>query len=315
MLCSGAHSIDSGEPDVRSALASEAKTCLVVALLTMLAPTMNAAAQGTPQATSRPPLPLTLVDPGPIGAATTTALFAQVAIGGGYTTLFTFLNTGGTPVEGNLILTGDNGNPMNATLTSPSAVPQFSVSNDRVLASSIPLTIPPGGARFIAAAPVSAGDPARNGWARVESSGGTLGGVATFQLSNAAGLQTIAGVLSGDALDSATIPVDNDDTGQGRFTGYAVANTGTEDIQVKIVVVDDTGKPVETLNLTQLNPLRPGRQIARFLHQDSPSRVKFKGSMVLIGQGGKKFAVVALVLNQGLFTAIPVIPGKAPSIN
>jgi hypothetical protein len=37
--------------------------------------------------------------------------------------------------------------------------------------------------------------------------------------------------------------------------------------------------------------------------------------MVLIGQGGNTFVVVALVLNQGLFTAIPVIPEKAPAIN
>ena len=104
---------------MRSALASETKIRLIVALLTILTPAVSAAAQGMPQSRSRPPLALTLVDPGPVGAATTTALFAQVAIGGGYTTLFTFLNTGGTSVEGNLILTSDDGTAMNATLTSP----------------------------------------------------------------------------------------------------------------------------------------------------------------------------------------------------
>jgi hypothetical protein len=36
--------------------------------------------------------------------------------------------------------------------------------------------------------------------------------------------------------------------------------------------------------------------------------------MVLIGQAGKKFVVVALVQNEGLYTAIPVIPSKAPNV-
>lgn len=264
-----------------------------------------------------PPMRMSLIGPVTIGAATTTALFAHVAIGGGYTTVFTFLNTGGTPVDGTLILTrGDDGTPMIASLTAPPINPQISASDDRIVASSIPINIPPDGTRFITAAPVNPSDTIKTGWARVESSGGTLGGVATFQLSNAAGLQAIAGVLAADTVDSVTIPVDNDDTGQGRFTGYAVANPGSDNINIKIVVVNDSGSPVEPLNLTQLNPLAPGRQIARFLHEDySPSRSKFKGSMVLIAQGGKKFSVVALVLNQGLLTAIPVIPGRAPSIN
>jgi hypothetical protein len=36
--------------------------------------------------------------------------------------------------------------------------------------------------------------------------------------------------------------------------------------------------------------------------------------MVLVGQGGKTFAVVALAQNQGLVTVIPVIPSKAPQV-
>jgi hypothetical protein len=43
-----------------------------------------------------------------------------------------------------------------------------------------------------------------------------------------------------------------------------------------------------------------------------PARLKFRGSMVLEGQSGKKFSIVALVQSQGLLTAIPVIPEKSP---
>jgi hypothetical protein len=72
---------------------------------------------------------------------------------------------------------------------------------------------------------------------------------------------------------------------------------------------------VQTLFLSQLNALWPSNQVVRFLHQDAPQRLKFRGSMVLIASPGQKFCVVALVQNQGQFTAIPVIPAKAPNIN
>ena len=34
----------------------------------------------------------------------------------------------------------------------------------------------------------------------------------------------------------------------------------------------------------------------------------------MIEQSGKPFSIVALVLNHGLFTAVPVIPSRAPGI-
>jgi hypothetical protein len=36
--------------------------------------------------------------------------------------------------------------------------------------------------------------------------------------------------------------------------------------------------------------------------------------MVLVSKGGKGFVAVALVENQGLFTAIPVLPTKSPTV-
>ena len=248
-------------------------------------------------------------------AAGGTNLFSQVAIGGGFATVFTFLNTGSTSVTGNLILTAEDGNPLDATLSAPSVVPKLSDEGDRVLASSLSITVPPGGARFMTATSPNPSDPnVRSGWARMETAGGVLGGVATFQFTSGGVLRTIAGVISSDAVPYATIPIDNDDS-QLRFTGYAVANQGKDNINIKIVLVNQDGTVAETASPALLNPLGPGKKIARFLHQDLPARVRFRGSMVLISQDGKKFAVVALVQNQGLFTAIPVIPAKAPHIN
>ena len=273
-----------------------------------LCPGMTFAAQGgVSLPVGTPPVRMLLTDPGPIGLNTTTALFSQVAIGGGYQTVFTLLNTGGTDLTGVLILTAGNGSPMTATFTAPPAAPatgdSFSIG-----------PIHSGGTQFITASPVNPSEATVTGWGRVESSGGTLGGVGTFAFSQGGKLTTVAGVLAGTFLNVATIPLDNNGA-QNRFTGYAIANPSTANINVKIDVVDVNGHVVQTLNLPQLNPLGPRQQVARFLHQDVPSLLTFQGSMVLIAQTGEAFSVVALVLDQGLITAVPVIPSKAPGIN
>jgi hypothetical protein len=234
---------------------------------------------------------------------TVTALFAHVAVGGGYTTTFTLLNTGSTTLTGNLILTKQDGTPLSAAFSGP--------SNFQATASSVPLTIPIGGTQFWVASGVGANPPTTVGWARVESTGGTLGGVATFQYAPGGVLKAIAGVLAADAVQYATIPVD--DNYPDRTTGYAVANpSSTDTLNIKVQTVKADGTAGATLGAITLGP---GKQIATFLWQDPAASKQFQGSVVLIEQNGKKFSVVALVENQGLDTAIPVIPAKAPSIN
>ena len=245
-----------------------------------------------------------LVEPGPIPAGNTTALFAHLAIGGGFTTTFTLLNTGSTALTGTLILTGQDGIPLAASLASGSVH-----SNG----STIEVNIPPGGIQFVTASPLGQSVPTA-GWARVESSGGTLGGVATFQLVSGGTLLTIAGVLASDLVTAATIPLDDDvPPPANRYTGYAVANPSSIDtIRIKVQTVDADGIPNAALTPITLGP---GEQVATFVFQDPAASRQFQGSVVLIGEGGKSFAVVALVQNQGLYTAIPVIPTKAPHIS
>jgi hypothetical protein len=269
------------------------------------------AAQG-----QRPPLQMTLVDPGPIGAETTTNIyFPQVSVGGGYTTVFTLINTGATTTNGTLFLTDQSGAPFSVNLTAASVAPAAD-SIDRLEATGSSFSIgpiAPGGTKFFTAAALGSSDPTKSGWARVENTGGSLGGVGTFQLTEGGILKTIAGVLASQTVAVATIPVDDDRrTGQDRFTGYAVANVGSSSITIKAVVVRDTGATDTTFTIQ----LAGSNQTARFLFQDVTSLpTQFKGSLVLIGQSGAQFSVVALVLNQGLFTAIPVIPEKSSTIN
>jgi hypothetical protein len=93
-----------------------------------------------------------------------------------------------------------------------------------------------------------------------------------------------------------------------------VANYGSENINIRIVVLDENGNITDTIAPQELNPLGPQHQTARYLDQYDSAKRNFRGSMVLIAEGGKRFLVVALAQNKGLYTAIPVIPGKAPNI-
>ncbi len=235
------------------------------------------------------------------GTAATTALFGHVAIGQGYTTVFSLFNTGSDGVIGNLILTGQDGLPLRANLSSSDGT--------TAVGSSIALHISPGGATFVTATPLSGGDSTKTGWARVESSGGKLGGVATFQYAPGGPLLTIAGVPSSTMVSSATIPV-NDDVNSGRVTGYAVGNPGSSRVTIKVMEVSRDGASVTTLSPIDL---APGQQIAKFLYQDPLAKSQLQGSAVLIGESGATFTIVALVMVQGasgpLFTTIPVAEG------
>ena len=80
--------------------------------------------------------------------------------------------------------------------------------------------------------------------------------------------------------------------------------------------IDFTGG-VGCLNVGHANPRvveAVQEQAAKFLHEYLPGRLKFRGSAVLIARGGKKFSVVALLSNQGLLTAIPVVAEKASNV-
>lgn len=230
----------------------------------------------------------------------TTAVFPQVAIGGGFSTVFALMNTGAAATSGGLVFTSQQGTPLSVRIEGTGT------------GSSFPVSVAPGGIQLLTAGPVSPADSTKSGWARVESSGGSVGGVATFQFTEGGVLKTAAGVLASLPVDVATIPVDNDDS-QNRFTGFAVANTGSEDILVRVYLLSEQGTVLENVSPAALSPLGPGKQVAIFLHEIASSRLKFRGSMVVTA-GGKKFAAVALVLNQGLLTAVPVIAEKPPGV-
>jgi sugar lactone lactonase YvrE len=224
--------------------------------------------------------------------------FPHVAVGGSWATSFTLSNTSANAISGNLIITDAQGNP-------------FTVNSSSMgIGSSFPISMPSGGAAFLTVHSLSPNDPQKSGWAKVESWGGSLNGVATFfQSVSQETIQNAAGVPASQPTQFATIPVD-ENASLSRFTAYGIANPTNQIMAVKLALVDSNGILVDDTKSITLNPRE---QVARYLNQDF-QRSTFQGSLVLRAQGGGTFVMVALIQNQQLFTAIPVTPEKAPNI-
>ena len=240
------------------------------------------------------------------GIGSLDTFFPQVAVGGGYTTLFTITNTGSTTATGSLILLDQQGSLMsvNGTLTDSSGITQPALPGD-----SFPITVPSGGTIFLSTTGLDVDSPIRTGWAKLASSGGLLTGVATYELVADSTMQYRVGVLQALSTQYATIPVDNDSS-QDKQIVYAIANPNKAIITVKLALMGQDGTVVDdTVAIT----LEPGQQIAQYMSQ-SLARTNFKGSLVLRGQAGVSFVAIALSAKQGLFTVIPLVSGRAPGV-
>jgi len=129
------------------------------------------------------------------------------------------------------------------------------------------------------------------GWARMESTGKSIGGVSTFQFAPGGTVQTVAGVLGSQLVSTATIPVD-DDVSQSRFAGYAVSNSSDSSITINVVEISADGNTITPQTSITLDS---GKQTVAFFLQDPKAAQMFRGSAVLTGQGGSTFSVVVLV--------------------
>jgi hypothetical protein len=233
-----------------------------------------------------------------------TVYFPQVVAGGGYTTIFTITNTGSTTASGIVTLTDQQASPftVNGTLTDASGTKQPTTTG-----SYFSFTVPSGGTIFLS---VTTSSATAAGWAEIDSTGGTLTAVATYDYTVGSVVQLIVGVLQTQPLQYMTFPVNNDTTKQ-LDTVYGIANPGSQPISVKLALVGQDGTMVADITKT----LNPGTQIATYLYQTFFSGpTNFKGSLVLRGQNGATFVAVALNYKQNLLTVIPLISGKAPGV-
>jgi hypothetical protein len=236
-------------------------------------------------------------------ASSASSFFPQVAVGGGYSTIFTITNTGAGAASGTVTLTDQQANPfsVNGALTD-----SFGITQPATAGSSFPFAVPSGGTIFLS---VTTGSAAKAGWANISSTGGTLTAVATYDDTVGSVVQSIVGVPQAQPLQYMTFPVDNDTANQ-LDTVYGIANPGTQPISVKLALVGQDGTVIDAITKN----LNPGTQIATYLKQDFSGRTNFKGSLVLMGQNGATFVAVALQYKQNFLTVIPLISGKAPGV-
>jgi sugar lactone lactonase YvrE len=232
--------------------------------------------------------------------------FAQLVVGGGYSTSFSFTNTGSTAQSGNLTFRDQQGTSFNVSAT---IVDLLGITSSIPNTSTVPLTIPSGGTVFVKAEGVTAGSSAKAGWARLEANGESLSGVATYEYVVGDTLYTMVGVLHSRPLTYATIPVDNDDS-QSKQAALAIANPSDQSISVRLALVAQNGNLVEDFLLPSIGPRE---QVAQYLY-DWTNRHDFKGSLIVRGVNGATFVAVPLCDKQSVLTALPLISGKAPGL-
>jgi len=236
-----------------------------------------------------------------LGYVGTEAIYlAQVVLGGGFESIFTLVNTGSQTATGALTLTARDG-----TQTLGQHAP------DPSSPTAYPIRMVPGASQTIMIPAVS--ESPSVGWARIESTGGSVSGYATYRYAEGGGLRTAVAVAATRPMESAAIPLD-DDASAGRYTGFAVANPLDLDLRIRLLFVDENGIVVQTLSPEELNPLGPHRQVARFFHEYPAAGRPLRGSVVLQSIAGHPFVAVALVENQGLYTAIPVVGNNVSAV-
>lgn len=225
-----------------------------------------------------------------------TTFFPQIAAGGGYETAIALVNTQPAPATALLTFTDANGFPLNLPLQGGGSQPY-----------RMTFELPPR-ARVTVVAGCDQGSPLTRGWARIDACPWALHGVAAYRSMDEKGIKEIVAVLDSSEVGAATVLVDSDDR-EARYTGLAVANPGDTDIRINLHVVRPDGSLDRILAPPELNPLRPGTQIARFLHEFDPELIRFQGSLILSTADGGRFTVVALMEDRGHYAAVPVIPG------
>jgi hypothetical protein len=223
------------------------------------------------------------------------AYFPQVAVGGGWSTVFAVINTGAVGSTGNLIIRDPEGNPLtiDGELTD-----SFGTTHQAQAASSFSFDVPSGGTVFLSA---TAAGGIQTGWAQLVGPQDSLSGMVTYEYAGGASAKCFVSVPQSKPVQSAMIPVDMD-ISSGTLPAYAIMNPNNQAVSVNLVLRAQDGTVVDdSITIS----LRPGEQIARYLVQDLEFE-KFRGSLIFRSKDGQTFVAFALLDKQGMLTPIPL---------
>ena len=221
--------------------------------------------------------------------------FPQIVFGGGYSTTLVLMNRGTTNVSGSFQLFGQN----SASLM------------------NVPVNVPAGGSTRLTVP--DTGTSGTSSWGMVDAGEGTVHGVAVFESRLNGALLTTAGVFGVEAGNGFTVPVDVAGNGIAANTAIAVANVNPNSsvtLVLQLISESGSGSPSVTSNDARFIALAPGQQRAEFVTTLWPNLAAgFKGTLAVgvmdKAQQPNSLVLTALSWNDGLFSAIPVIPGPS----
>jgi hypothetical protein len=226
--------------------------------------------------------------------ATNTLVFPQF-VNGPDVSVITLINPSATAiVTGTLSFFNQNGTPRSAQIDTLGAV------------STIPVTIPPKGTVSFSTTSVTGQDV--SGMARFDSDN-AAGGVVRFLFNGSQ-----VGVLSASPQSSGTLLLN---TSGGNDTGVAIANPGTDPINVHLSYINASGQTVEQLDPAELNPLAPNAQVAEFV-----SNFGFKntgnqngGTILIQAQGSGQFSALGLLIKNFQLASTALLRGPGANAN
>jgi pro-kumamolisin-like protein/subtilase family protein/all-beta uncharacterized protein len=208
---------------------------------------------------------------------------AHIASGGGWQTLITLVNTGGSPAPAQLNFLDEQGNPM----VLPLLFPQTGVVNTT---SSVSQTLAAGASLLIQ----TQGVAAQVGSARLTTAG-AVSGFAIFQKS---GQEAVVPLAAG-APSSITLAFDNTN---GLANGVALANGSASPVVVPVTLYDETGA---TLGTSSIN-LPANGHVSFIVKNQFPMAANIRGSLVFSSSS----PIAALGIRaaaSGAYTSIPAM--------
>ena len=230
----------------------------------------------------------------PLTAESGGGTMPQIASGGGWTTTVTLVNTGAAAATASLHVFDSNG----AALPLAWNAPQHPGDSPGT-SSMLQRTLQPGEA-WVVETTGPDWEPAKTGWARLNSTGG-VGGFAVFK-------QQI-----GDAVQEAVVPVEPGvakryavwfDNRDGYSTGIAIANLTASARTFAVVVRDETGLEVGSESVA----LGPHGHTSFSLETRFMSTVARRGIVEFIGADPGEFSVLGLRFHsRGAFTTMPAM--------
>jgi hypothetical protein len=213
--------------------------------------------------------------------------FAQIAAGGGYTTILNVTNRGTTTYNGTLSLfrvAGEEWNPLINEI--PVSNGKLNIALGKGATASYQITLPGG---------------TEAGFAVIKASGmeqtSFLEGTLTYFVKSGSTLTDSIGVQPSSEFYLATLPFDDFST-----LALALANANTTKTTVRMTVVSETNAQVGTLDL----PLDPNQHMAQYLWQLFPSvsiqkgRLDIRSDLPVLG--------TALTDQSGQLSSLPLLP-------